>query len=302
MSPALGACKAVLGVQTDPREGLSLSQWAGPHAELEGWPRASACLRVTSEPQAEIPCGHRPPVLCGDWEGRRVSQTPCLLMPCDSRHRTPPRCGTACPPCRAVTSRTTGGKVPNPRQAHNQAPPLSPGIPQGRQRSESCPVEGSLGGQVLCPQAVWSSGSSGPQRLAEPAGTRTRPSRMPGGSPRPAPAPEHPWILAHCGVQPQAARGPGVPSQLCPCQPGQAPSPPWASTSSSVTKGQRCGAPRLGFTREMRHTVCPPTEGLGGRRRPLLTLRVISRPQTATLVPAASRQTAGRPARAQAWA
>lgn len=72
MSPTLGAFKAVLGVQTDPGEGLSLSRWAGTHAELEGWPRASACLRVTSEPQAEVPCGHRPPVLCRDWEGRRV--------------------------------------------------------------------------------------------------------------------------------------------------------------------------------------------------------------------------------------
>ena len=191
-------------------------------------------------------------------------------------------------------------KSPKPRQAHSQAPPLSPGIPQG-----PCPAEGSLGGQVLCPQAFC------PLEALAHRGWRSLLAPAPGPvgcreahptPPRPAPAPEHPWILAHRGVQPQGARSHGVPSQLCPCQPGQAPSPPRASTSSSVTKGQRCGAPRLGFTQEKRHTVCPPTVGLGGQRRPLLTLRVISRPQTATLVPAASRQTVGRPARAQAWA
>ena len=95
-------------------------------------------------------------------------------------------------------------------------------------------------------------------------------------------------------------RGHGPPSQLCPCHPGQAPPPPRASISSSVTKGQRCGAPLLGFTRRLEtvHRVCSPTVGLSGRRRPLLTLHMISRPQTATLVPAASRLTAGRPARA----
>lgn len=48
-------------------------------------------------------------------------------------------------------------------------------------------MEGSLGEQVLCPQAVLSPEAPGPQRLAEPAGTSTRPSGMPGGSPHPAP-------------------------------------------------------------------------------------------------------------------
>ena len=136
-------------------------------------------------------------------------------------------------------------KSPKPRQAHSQAPPLSPGIPQG-----PCPAEGSLGGQVLCPQAFC------PLEALAHRGWRSLLAPAPGPvgcreahptPPRPAPAPEHPWILAHRGVQPQGARGHGVPSQLCPCQPGQAPSPPRGLHLLICVKGaaMRCSPPRI---------------------------------------------------------
>lgn len=245
--------------------------------------------------------------MCGDWEGRRVSQTHCLLTLCGSRHRTA-LSGAASSPvtwdslspvwgCDVTDDRR---KSPKPQAGSQSGSPLSPGIPQGPGAlGAPAPRRGHLGGRSSVQRQFGPLEAPGPRRPAEPAGTSTRPSGVPRGSPRPTPAPEHPWILAHSCVRPQGP-GHGPPSQLCPCRPGQAPLPPRASISLSVTKGQRCGAPLLGFTwrLETTHRVCSPTVGLSGRRCPLLTLHMISRPQTATLVPAASCLTAVGPARA----
>ena len=240
MSPTLRAFKAVLGVQTDPGEGLSLSRWAGTHAELEGWPRASACLRVTSEPQAEVPCGHRPPVLCGDWEGRRA-RPPASSRRVSSGTRLPHDVGQPVP--LAGCDITDDRRSPRPRQAHRQAPLFSPGIPQG-----PCPVEGSLGGQVLCPQAVLSSGSSGPQRLAEPAGTSTRPSGMPGGSPHPA-QPQPPSTPGYWHTAASSQRGPGATGSISALSlsawPGPSTSPALHLLVCDKGAATRCSPPRI---------------------------------------------------------
>lgn len=152
--------------------------------------------------------------MCGDWEGRRVSQTHCLLTLCGSRHRTA-LSGAASSPvtwdslspvwgCDVTDDRR---KSPKPQAGSQSGSPLSPGIPQGPGAlGAPAPRRGHLGGRSSVQRQFCPLEAPGPRRPAEPAGTSTRPSRVPGGSPRPTLAPEHPWILAHSCVHPQ---GPG---------------------------------------------------------------------------------------------
>ena len=199
-----------------------------------------------------------------------------------------------------MTSRTTGGKAPSPRLAHSRAPLSALESHRGQGHSEPLPHGGvtwGVGPPSRDSFVLW--------KLLAHGGRRSllAPARGPAGCREAHPAPPKPPSIPgywHTPASIHRGRGHGPPSQLCPCHPGQAPLPPRASISLSVTKGQRCGAPLLGFTRrlETAHRVCSPTVGLSGRRCPLLTLHMISRPQTATLVPAASCLTAIGPARA----
>lgn len=139
-------------------------------------------------------------------------------------------------------------KSPKPQAGSQSGSPSQPWNPTGARGSQSpCPMEGSLGGQVLCPEAVLSSGSSWP---TEASGACWHQHQAQRGARRPTPPNPSPRASLDTGTllrPPTGGRGHGAPPQLCACHPGQAPPAPRASISSSATNGQQCGAPLLGF-------------------------------------------------------
>lgn len=237
--------------------------------------------------------GTQAPILCGDWEGRRVSQTHRLFTLCDSRHRIAPLWPSFLP-------RDTGQPVPlvglwhhGQQEEKSQTPgwltvrlSLSALEPhRGPRLSEPLPHGGVARGA-----GPLSRGSFVLWKLLAHGGQRSllAPAPGPAGCQKAHPTqPQPPSIPGYWHTPASTHRGPGPrgsTSALC--------LPPWTGPSGSP------GLHLLVCDKRAAMWGSPPRISPDQRlcresAHPPLTLHVISRPQTATLAPAASRLTAG---------